>query len=172
MPDLHWDEVKDFFDPDLMGALPDICVPSTSVEDWQAVFDLVRERGWQRQYLEGDTERPLPPAIQVLSRPVDANVATLKVWPTPGVLAIFRPMSANEIDLDVDLRELQGQDGVDILCVFLRDLGRKLNKPVLMTPEGETRPGHAVLGYAPSVDRVLLLADPATGEQLDRSDST
>ncbi|GAA4982666.1 hypothetical protein GCM10025734_04090 [Kitasatospora paranensis] len=26
MPDLLWDDVKDFFDPDLMGALPDVCV--------------------------------------------------------------------------------------------------------------------------------------------------
>ena len=46
MPDLLWDDVRNFFDPDLMGALPDGRVPDTSVEDWQAVFDLVRSRGW------------------------------------------------------------------------------------------------------------------------------
>ncbi|MGY0466657.1 hypothetical protein ACW14Y_41335 [Kitasatospora sp. cg17-2] len=42
MPDLLWDDVKNFFDPDLMGALPDVCVAGTSVNGWQAVFDLVR----------------------------------------------------------------------------------------------------------------------------------
>lgn len=31
--DLLWDDVKCFFDPDLMGALPDVRVPDASVED-------------------------------------------------------------------------------------------------------------------------------------------
>jgi len=41
MPDLRWDEVREFFDPDLMGALPDLFVPDSTVQDWQAVLDLV-----------------------------------------------------------------------------------------------------------------------------------
>ncbi len=39
--DLLWDDVKCFFDPRLMGSLPDVIVPEASVEDWQAVLDLV-----------------------------------------------------------------------------------------------------------------------------------
>ncbi|ABW09907.1 hypothetical protein Franean1_0442 [Parafrankia sp. EAN1pec] len=31
---LFWDEVQDLFDPDLMGALPDLFVPDASVADW------------------------------------------------------------------------------------------------------------------------------------------
>jgi hypothetical protein len=46
---LRWDEVSDFFDPDPMGALPDVVVPGTLVEDWQTVLDLVAERGWAHQ---------------------------------------------------------------------------------------------------------------------------
>ncbi|MFD3457094.1 hypothetical protein ACFWVC_33570 [Streptomyces sp. NPDC058691] len=34
-------------------------------------------------------------------------------------------MSAEEIDFDVDLRELQGQAGVDTLCGFLCAVGRR-----------------------------------------------
>lgn len=37
------------------------------------------------------------------------RTADLQVWPVPRVLVIFRPRSAEEIDFDVDLRELQGQ---------------------------------------------------------------
>ncbi|MGC0398713.1 hypothetical protein RKD27_001357 [Streptomyces sp. SAI-126] len=33
MPDLLWDDVKSFFDPDLMGALPDLRVPGISPAD-------------------------------------------------------------------------------------------------------------------------------------------
>jgi hypothetical protein len=60
----------------------------------------------------------------------------LKVWPEPRVLAIFRLYAETEISFDVDLRELQGQQGADTHCAFLRTIGSRLGKPVLMTPEG------------------------------------
>lgn len=158
MPDLLWSEVKNFFDPNLMGALPDVSVSGTSVEDWQAVFDLVRSKGWAWEYSEGDVARRLPSAAEVLPRPADAKIVTLRVWPAPDVLVIFRPWSATEIDFDVDLRRLQGQAGVDILCDFLCTVGRRLGKPVSMSAEGDY--GHPVLGFNPAADRVVLLADP------------
>ncbi|MEU1284460.1 hypothetical protein [Kitasatospora sp. NPDC005856] len=158
MPDLLWDDVRNFFDPDLMGALPDVSVEGTSVEGWQAVFDLVRSSGWAWEFLEGGVAGPLPPAAEVLTRPADAETVDLRVWPVPGVLVIFRPMSAEEIDFDVDLRELQGQEGVDVLCRFLTAVGRRLGKPVAMTAEGDY--GHPVLGFDPAAERVVLMADP------------
>ncbi|MFC5723093.1 hypothetical protein ACFP1Z_23270 [Streptomyces gamaensis] len=158
MPDLLWDDVRNFFDPDLMGALPDVCVENTSVEDWQAVFDLIRSSGWTWEYVEGSAAGPLPLAAEVLPRPDDAESVVLRVWPVPGVCVHFWLMSAEEIDFDVDLRELQGQEGVDTLCRFLSTLGRRLNKMVAMTDEGGY--GHPVLGFDPAADRVVLMADP------------
>lgn len=159
MSDLRWDEVKNFFDPELMGALPDVLVPGASVGDWQALFDLVEARGWQWRYSEGFTELPLPQAAAVLARPPESEIAELRVWPAPGVLAIFRIMSADGIDFDVDLRELQGQEGVDILCGLLTEIGRELGKPVIMVPEGGS-PSHHVL-FDPARDRVVALVDPS-----------
>ncbi|MFD5445738.1 hypothetical protein [Streptomyces tendae] len=158
MADLLWDDVKCFFDPDVMGSLPDVRVPDASVEDWQAVLDLVAEKGWKCQYSEGGTVLPVPRAEAVLSRPVDAVCPDLRVWPAPEVLAIFRFHVANEVDFDVDLRELQGQDRLDVFCGFLREIGRRLGKPVLMDPEGDV--GHPVLGFDVEADRVVVLADP------------
>jgi hypothetical protein len=160
MSDLRWDEARNFFDPDLMGTLPDIFVPNASAEDWQAIFDLVEARGWPWEFLPGDTTLPLPTAADVLARPAGAETVELKVWPVPGVLAIFRLMSAEQIDFDVDLRELQGQDGVDTVCAFLREIGQELGKPVLMTPECGSQ-AHPVLGFDPALNRVVLLADPS-----------
>ena len=159
MPDLRWDQVREFFDPDLMGALPDLFVPDATVQDWQTVLDLVTASGWRWQYEVGSTAEPLPAAATVLARPAGAEVAQLKVWPVPGVLAIFRLMSETEISFDVDLRELQGQEGVDTLCAFLRAIGSRLCKPVLMTPEGgnQERP---VLGYDPALNDVTLRIEP------------
>ncbi|MEU9337097.1 hypothetical protein AB0D49_28680 [Streptomyces sp. NPDC048290] len=39
--DLLWEDVSGFFDPDVVGSLPDVRVPDSSVVDWQALLDLV-----------------------------------------------------------------------------------------------------------------------------------
>jgi hypothetical protein len=157
--DLLWDDVKCFFDPDLMGPLPDVLVLDTSVEDWQAVLDLIAASGWRCQYSEGETALPVPRAEAVLSRSADAERPELRVWPTADVLAIFRFYSVEEIDFDVDLRELQGQERLDVFCGFLRAIGRRLGKPVLMGSEGGDH-GHPVVGFDVETDQVVLLAEP------------
>ncbi|WP_199827290.1 hypothetical protein [Streptomyces xylophagus] len=161
MSDLLWEDVEYFFDLDEMGSLPDVRVPDASVEDWQAVLDLISASGWQCRYSEGEVVMPMPRAEAVLSRPADAECPELRVWPTADVLAIFRFHAAEEIDFDVDLRELQGQDRLDVFCAFLRAIGRRLAKPVLMDPEGDY--GHPVLGFDVEADRVVLLAEPPAG---------
>lgn len=157
--DLLWDDVRGFFDPDLMGALPDVLVPGASVDDWQAVLDLVDVSGWKCQYSEGDSVLPVPRAEAVLSRQADAECPQLRVWLAPEVLVIFRFYSADEIDFDVDLRELQGQERLDLFCGFLTGIGRRLGKPVLMDAEGGDG-SHPVLGFEVGSDRVVLLAEP------------
>jgi hypothetical protein len=158
MPDLWWDDVENFFDPDLMGALPDLSVSDVSVEDWQSVFDLVQSSGWAWEYREGGVVGSMPSAEVVLARSPGSDTVDLRVWPDPAVLAIFRPYSADSIDFDVDLRELQGQQRLDIFCAFLGAIGRRLGKPVLMTSGGDYE--HPVLGFRPELDRVVLPADP------------
>jgi hypothetical protein len=152
---LLWDDVKDLFDPELMGSLPDLWVPDTSARDWQSFVELVLERGWQHRYTDDDAVVPLPSAHTALSR---SGLSQLRVWPSEGVLAVFRFYSPDEIDFDVDLSELQGQERLDILCGFLTAIGRRLSKPVLMHPEG-TR-DHPVLGFDVRADRVVRLVEP------------
>ncbi|WP_432176745.1 hypothetical protein [Streptomyces sp. Tue6028] len=161
MADLLWDDVSRLFDPDLMGALPDVRVPDCSVEDWQAVLDLFEARGWKCRYSEGDTVLPVPRAETVLSRTADAECPELRVWPTAQVLAIFRFLDDRVIDFDVDLRELQGQERLDVFCGFLREIGQRVGKPVLMDPEGDH--GNPVLGFDVEADRVVLLVEPMAG---------
>ncbi|RSM77232.1 hypothetical protein DL991_21090 [Amycolatopsis sp. WAC 01375] len=131
MQGLRWDEVRSFFDPDQMGALPDVFVPAASAEDWQSVFDLVETRGWRWEFRQGATASP-PPHVGRGDR--------------------LRHRSAG----------LRGQAGVDTLCGFLAEIGRELRKPVLMTPEGGSQ-AHPVLGFDPTLDRVVSMADPPSG---------
>jgi hypothetical protein len=155
MPDLYWDQVGDLFDPDRMGALPDLSGPDTTVRDWQAVLDLVTTSGWQWHFEIDGAARPLPTAASIFARPGNDEYAELRAWPAPGVLTIFRLWQESEVTFDVDLHELQGQQGVDTLCALLRAIGSRLGKPVLMTPEGGSQQ-QAVLGYDPAHGKVTL----------------
>jgi hypothetical protein len=87
---LLWEEAKYYFDPDAMGFLPDVRVPDTSVEDRQALLDLVKASGWQYEYSTGDSVTPLPEAEAALFRPAEAETPSLRVWPDAEVLMIFR----------------------------------------------------------------------------------
>jgi hypothetical protein len=51
---------------------------------------------------------------------------------------------------------LQGQGRLDVLCGFLRALGRRLDKSVVMTSESD--PQHPVIGFDVMADRVVLMA--------------
>ena len=160
MPDLWWQDVEPCFDLELNGPLPDAHVPGTTVADWQRLLDLVRSRGWRHEYAEGRQVLRAPFRAEALLARYDTG-AVLRVWPVLGVLAIFRPYDSDQIDFDVDLRELQGQERLDALCGFLRAIGRALGKPVLMTPEGALNAGCPFLAYRVESDRVVLLTDPA-----------
>ncbi|MEV7603042.1 hypothetical protein AB0O91_37310 [Kitasatospora sp. NPDC089797] len=159
MTDLPWDaHVAWLLDPSESGCLPDGYVPDTTVADWQALLDLVVERGWAVEYAEGAAVLPLPRAEAVLSRTADAECPTLQVRPAPEVCAIFRFLGEQEIDFDLDLRELQGQERLDVLCGFLAAIGRRLGKPVPLYFQGDTRA--PFLGYDPDADRVRVLWTP------------
>lgn len=158
MPDLLWDDVREWFDPECNGVLPDVHVSGATVEDWQAVVDLVRSKGWAFEYAVDGRETRLPTSVVDMLSLGDRAGVTLKVWPASGVLAVFRPYCVEQIDFDVDLRELQGQQRLDVLCAFLRAIGRRLGKAVVMTPEGAAEV--PALGYDREVDRVVLFAVP------------
>ncbi|WP_211277702.1 hypothetical protein [Couchioplanes caeruleus] len=53
---------------------------------------------------------------------------------------------------------MQGQERLEVFCGFLREIGRRLGKPVLM--DSEFGYGHPVLGFDVEADRVVLLAEP------------
>jgi len=157
MSGLLWEDVWEWFDLDLNGTLPDVHVPGTTAEDWRSLLELVKSERWQWTYLIGAEPAEPPAAVEdMLLRQRDDESVSLKVWPVPGVLAIFRPHDPERIDFDVDLRELQGQQQLDLLCQFFTLIGRKLRKPVLMTPEGSGN--DPVLGYDVAADRVIVLA--------------
>ncbi|WTG51309.1 hypothetical protein OH779_23535 [Actinacidiphila glaucinigra] len=160
MTDPLWGDVADVFDPVAMGRLPDVWVPGVSAADWQALFDLVVARGWWHEYDEGGRVLPLPTAARVLARPADAEAPNLcvRVGPGPGFLAVFRFLSDETIDFDIDLHELRDQEGLDAFCGFLRAIGRRVDRTLFLCPEGADV-DLAILWYEPGGDRIAVRHD-------------
>ncbi|MEU6794646.1 hypothetical protein ABZ907_23360 [Nonomuraea wenchangensis] len=159
VPDLMWDDVKLLFDPEVNGALPDVVVERTTVEDWQLLLDLVREQGWQYAYsVDGAESTELPSAADMAEAAHARETPELHVRPITDMLLIFRMYQVTSIDFDVDLRELQGQERLDVLMDVFRLIGRRLGKSVLMSAEGSS--GHPELGFDVDADRVVLLVNP------------
>ena len=153
MADLLWEDVADLFDGETAGPLPDLRVPGAEAEGWQEVLDLVVERGWRHRYAEDGAASPLPTARAALARGRAARGPELRVWPAEGLLAVFRFEDEEDVDFDIDVREIRGQEELDVLCGFLGAIGRRLRRPVLMEPEGG---GSApVLCFDPAADRVV-----------------
>ncbi|MED7928030.1 hypothetical protein SMD20_27475 [Nonomuraea sp. LP-02] len=159
MPDLMWDDVKLLFDPELNGVLPDVVVERTTVEDWQLLLDLVRAQGWQYAYSAGGGEpTELPSAAGMAEAAHAGETPELRVWPINDLLLSFRMYQVESIDFDVDLRELQGQERLDVLTDVFSLIGRRLGKSVLLSAEGDL--GHPYLGFDVDADRVVLMVNP------------
>lgn len=158
VPDLRWDDVKVLFDPEVNGALPDVVVERTTVEDWQLLLDLVRAQGWQCTYSVGGEPTELTSAAGMAEAAHAGETPELRVRPVNDMLLIFRMYQVESIDFDVDLRELRGQERLDVLMDVFRLIGRRLGKSVLLSAEGS--PDHPDLGFDVDADRVVLLVDP------------
>ncbi|MEU6711303.1 hypothetical protein ABZ897_07440 [Nonomuraea sp. NPDC046802] len=179
VPDLLWDDVKHLFDPQLNLALPDVVVEETTVDDWQALVDLVGSEGWRHAYSLGGEPMGFPSAAGMAAAASGTSESRLtpelRVWPVPEIQMVFRMYQPETIDFDVDLRELQGQERLNVLVDVLRAIGRRLGKSVLMYPEGSgDRPD---LGFDVEAGRVVLMADPGvydgpSGDHVGRPGAT
>jgi hypothetical protein len=155
---IRWDDVREWFDPSQNGSAPDVVVPDTTVADWEALFELIRSEGWRWEYELGEERRPLPSAAAKLFEPDPEGLRrSLRVWPDPGLEWIVRPWTPDEVDSDVSLHEIQGQERLDAFCRFLRTLGAALRKPVLMFAEG-THDYPPMMAYEVADDQVIFLA--------------
>jgi hypothetical protein len=157
VPDLLWDDVREWFEPD--GSLLDAYVFETTVADWQAFVDLVRSKGWWFTYSENNRLRRLPDRVEEVLAQRGEVASLLQVRPVPEVSINVHFFTVEEIEVDFARGELQGQERLDLLCEFLRAVGRRLGKPVILTPENF--PEDSLIGYDVATDRIVAIASAA-----------
>lgn len=156
MGELLWDEVEGLFGME-GSCILEGRVEGTGPGDWQALLDLVAEHGWRSEYgVSEGVPLPLLSAEALFAPAGGPDRARLRVWPHPDVLVIFDPLSVAEVDFDVDICQLRGQERLDVLGGFLGVLGRRTGKSVVLVSEGDEDRGRPLIGFDVVRDRVLV----------------
>jgi hypothetical protein len=132
---MEWDLVSADFDRCAReGALCDISVQATTLSDWQAVIDKLREKLFVLEFRIGGETRDLPHDVtELLYRHSDD--------PCPSLYVRLGETSLNchfftdeEIEFDLNPREIH-EELLPSLLDFLRVLGEATKKQVILTLE-------------------------------------
>jgi hypothetical protein len=132
MDAVGWDSVREEFAFD--GSWRDICVFHTTVTDWQRMFDAIQSVGYSLTYFRADRPSELPAkAAEAFPTPDDCD-RRLSVW-FANVQANCHFFTVEEIEFDIDPREVKGQRDLDALFGFMRCLADAANKEAVLTAE-------------------------------------
>jgi hypothetical protein len=129
---LAWDDVKDEFAWD--GSWRDICIPNTSMGDWQIVLDTLRNAKFTTKYTVSGEPAEIPQtAAEAFPLPGEMN--HLLAVETNRVVLCCHFFDEHEVEFDLDPREVVSQAELDGLVAFMSRLACATGKPAFMTPE-------------------------------------
>ncbi|UWP91202.1 hypothetical protein K3X13_08845 [Aliiroseovarius crassostreae] len=126
--EFDWDSHKCIFHPD--GSLRDIYVFNTNEDDWDKLLAFAKEEG--AVFIVDGDRRPMPDHISMVNFGASAQIVAFR----RGALDInCHFFTLDEIEMDIDPKQVSDQSGFDCVLSFLRDLGRALNRNAVLTEE-------------------------------------
>jgi hypothetical protein len=141
---IPWDKCRRDFEPD--GGLRDIYVHSTTMEHWRALYETLRIAHHLEYSVDG-TPQSLPVSVDeaFAARSTSSNAIRFRVG---SALVVCHFFATDEIEMDIDPREVASQAALDELLGLLRLVGDTLGTPVGLTYEGDEQ--HPFITYEPS----------------------
>jgi hypothetical protein len=143
---VNWDQVAPDFEYD--GSLRDIYVLETTASDWQAVLDAIWPSLYFRSFKIDDADSGRPTMAELFN-PGTTRRMCLDVG---GIVVICHFFGEDEIEFDLDPREVTGQVQLDALADFMILVGRATRSPVILVPENMREA--PILRYAPATGQV------------------
>lgn len=146
---MDWSFIAPDFKPD--GSLRDIYILGTSIDDWARVWNVLTASGSLTFNVDGVSGIP----------PADVREA-FKLHASHSVTACYRLgkqqlnchfFVEEEVEFDLDPRDVDGPVEAERLAQFLVVLGRATSKEVRLTAENE--PEAVIAGYSPTSDSVI-----------------
>jgi hypothetical protein len=132
MDEIVWNTVRDEFAFD--GSCRDIYVFGTTIADWQRMLDAIRSAGYRLTYFRADQPIEMPRNAEDAFPLLDERDRRLSVW-FADVLANCHFFAVEEIEFDIDPRDVKGQQELNALFGFMRCLALATDKEVVLTAE-------------------------------------
>ncbi len=127
---MEWDDCRDAFHAD--GSLRDIYVLNTTTEDWRRLFDAFLQ--YERTlYCDGDPTTMIEDPATIFEGCSEHHYL-LKVL-VRGVALHCHFFTIEEIEIDVDPKEINSQRDLDAVLDAMGSIGRALARPVILTEE-------------------------------------
>ncbi len=144
------------WEPD--GALRDVYVHSTDEADWQRVVNVVRAGECATSYTEDGSPVPMPMSVGEIFERGPERAILWQIEPEGGIRVNCHFFDPAEIEFDLDPREVVDQAALDVVCDFVRLIGRVVQKPVVISEENA--PEAAILSYDPATDAMARRSFP------------
>jgi hypothetical protein len=141
---IRWEICKQDFEWD--GSWRDIYIFKTTLHDWQTLSDFLRTTYELKYSIDG--EQQAFPKLVNKAFAVRANASALLNFQAHKILFACHFFSPEEIEFDIDPREIKSQSDINVLLNFMQRIGNVLCKPVVLTPEsGREFP---IISYEPA----------------------
>lgn len=147
MSEVTWDRCRMGFEWD--GSLRDIYVLNASIEDWGTFVHALPSMSYRTEFLIDDEAAILPATTMALFERRADHTPLLRLYAGPVMLCCHF-FSDQELEFDLDPREVHGISEFRKVLDFMRTLGEVLDKPVILTPENERE--HPLITYDPRCD--------------------
>lgn len=141
------------------GSLRDLYVLSTSRSDWSAFLTFVKTSRYPHSFRLNGAPAPYP-SDAVLLFPRRSDTGPLLQIDINGTRLSCHFFHEDEIELDLDPRDVADDAGANAILNFVSELGRSLGKEILIT--AENRPAAIIFRYDPSTDNVSYISPPST----------
>ena len=142
---MNWSMVKADFGRD--GSLRDLYVYETSIADWEAFLSSLSSWPYEVRFFVNGEESDAPATAADAFRIGAEAALTLRVN-VKGVSVCTHFFVPEEIELDVDPREIDGPEKLKALSQFIRELGQALDRVVEITHENS--PELVIARFLPS----------------------
>jgi hypothetical protein len=132
---MDWQQAKAEFECD--GSLRDLYILNADVEVWQRVIDSLRSSEYPCRYQVDDNDRPLPGSVEDVFKKRQEAGFLLSV-DVDGILLNCHFFTEEEVEFDLDPREIDSREKLQALFRFMRRIGQAAGRHVIMTPENRT----------------------------------
>jgi hypothetical protein len=138
-----WDECCGDFAPD--GALRDIHIQQTRIAHWNQLLKTLRDK-YRAEYFIDGLSCAVPADAEAIFSIRESATTLLRVQVGAATLA-YHFFAIDEIEFDVDPREVNSQPSLDQLLEFVKLIGDCVAKQVTMTYENDRE--HPFISYDP-----------------------